>query len=67
MTPALAPQAVKYFVRADGCGTFDIWMRDSDGFESVVDNCASAATAEKQAARWQAKEDRARLNPRASR
>lgn len=53
MTPALA------FVRAVSATNFAIVMRDSDGFESVIDSAKNGEMAEKKAARWRVKEARA--------
>lgn len=36
-----------------------VWMRDTEGHESDIQNCASHQAAEKAAARWQKKEDAA--------
>lgn len=50
---------VRYFVRAEDATHFNVIMRDDDGFESVVDTARNGEVAEKKAARWQDKEDRA--------
>ncbi len=50
----------KYFSRYEHINDYSIVMRDDEGFESTVETARTREAADKKAARWQAKEDKAR-------